>query len=545
MANTLNLRLHGKRVLDHIGELRGRPIVAISCVIVAAALVAWAATSLSSSGNARASGPLSLALSSGSSFRALPVGDLVADLKDPEALRALRVLLAASPELADRVSHWMVASTGALGIDPESVSHRSVVVRFGTDGAAEHAAILDARFVPGRVREALDRLDPVVEHYGGEEIFTCAGLGAVSIVDDRRILVASSFTMARAAVDASAGRDPSAETMGAAAALSELDSVASLAGHIPAGARLQTLLPGYVSSGPFAGAAVVASLEAADGVRLRLDMTHQSPARAQMAVERLRSEFVLDTLAIAGGRLAIDALAPYVLVACDKTRVAVRLDVPRDRLAVGGAGQSAPIASDSLPPELLAPLPEVTVDPGRLQSPEAAAASLPPSPGARAEDPGARAASAPAASASEDRRPFIWSPAEDESLPDAPAGAAVDAIAAVLRTIADAERRYRDAHGAYGTLEELAGAGLLDPLVRDTAVIAGFRIRLVSLVDRGFEVVAEPVDRGAPAFSFTVTEQGVVRYDAHRGPPENREGARALPGGGFWPEAEAVGDRIG
>lgn len=507
--------------------LRARPVVVILATALAAAVFLWLVVDRRNGPDTSESGPLLRAVQSGSSFRALPAGDLVFESSDAEATRAVRILLSASPELSRRISIWAAESPERMGIDSDSVERRAAVVRFGTDGRPESAMILEGQFASLRIREAVRAWPSTVEHYGGQEILTGEGRGAVAILDDRRVLVATNDEMARAAVDAGAGRDPSAATMDACVAMRETAGAAGIAGRIPAGANLTSLLPAHMSGAPFEGATIVATLESKDGFRLRLDMTHASPARAELAADRLRSEFVLDVLAIGAGRRVLDALAPYARVACDSTRVTVSLDIPREMLATVSAEPSGPDTRATLPPELLAPLPDGKLDPAHLPTAEAAAVELPPVPGVAGPVSNAAHATPIESHHDEPPRPFIWSPGETDTRTPTPSGVPrADRVASTLAAIADAERQFRETSGTYASLAELVRAGLLDPTIADGVVVDGYRLRLVSFDDRQYEATAEPASPSATPFVFGVREDGVVYTDS---PPRARTGATGSP----------------
>jgi len=486
-----------------LGLTRGTvTFIAIAAALAVAALVALFA--IPEQGAGEADGPLRRAIREGGAFRVLPDADLALAVDNRAAVRALRVLLLSSPEVSQRLAGWMDEPLSRLGIDPGSVDRRSVVVRFGSAGSAEHATLLEGRFNPERVRTVMSDSGARGLDYGGDTLLVEGGR-AVAVIDDKHVLVCSSEAMARASIDASAGRDPSAASMDAVSAIERRDATAVLAGRIPDGARLDELLPAFLTSSPFSGTSLLAALDTSDGVRLELDMTHPSPARAELSASRLQSDFVLDALALAGGRSVVGQLAPFTVLTCDRTRVAVSIALPRSSLLAGTVAEAGPGAAVDLPEDLLAPLPEIDVDESLLPSPERAADGLPPPP--PVDTPG-KEAPAPAVRHGESR-PLIWSPSESSD--QVTVADSHDGVTELLRTIAAAEARYRQTHGRYAGLAELAGAGLIAEGFADEPFAGDHRVRFESISDSDFLLVAEPAD-GSSAPALAVDASGVVRH---------------------------------
>ncbi len=107
------------------------------------------------------------------------------------------------------------------------------------------------------------------------------------------------------------------------------------------------------------------------------------------------------------------------------------------------------------------------------------------------------------------------------------ARAAANESAAIgsLRVIASAEATYQAEHDAFGTLSDLASAGLLDEELRDGAVVHSYRFREVTVTPTTFEVSAEPTDDlTAGERAYNVTDDLVIRYSQGKTAPRGTSG---------------------
>jgi hypothetical protein len=92
-----------------------------------------------------------------------------------------------------------------------------------------------------------------------------------------------------------------------------------------------------------------------------------------------------------------------------------------------------------------------------------------------------------------------------------------------LRSIGSAEAAYYGQGKAYGSLDDLANANLVDDRIHDGAIVGGYRIQEINVTDTAFEFSAEPV--GGSGRAFNITEDLVIRYQSGPMAPRGTSGS--------------------